>query len=86
MKRIRELWQYLKIQDESLAIRVYNSNTSQDEYILVKCIDNELVTSRVNIDELDMSSPIRIISQRGDDGRFEIPDVSQIETDKLNDY
>ena len=84
--KIAKLWHYLKIQDELLVIQVHNSSIGTDEYLVVEMKDGELQTHAVNELHNVHTENIRIVSQRGKDGKFEIPDVDEIIREKDIDY
>lgn len=86
--KIKELWYYLKIQDdEILIIKVYNKTNGRDEYIVAEKVNGLIETRQTeSIDDIDIDRPFRIIKQRNESGKFEIPSVKQMEHDKLIDY
>lgn len=84
--KLTKLWHYLKIQDELLVIQVHNSSAGTDEYLAVEMINDELQIHVVNGLQDVRTENLRIIRQRGKDGKFEIPDVDEIVRDKDMDY
>ena len=86
--KIKELWYYLKIQDdEVLIVKVYNKTKDCDEYIVAEKVNGSIETRQTDcIDDIIVDRPFRIIKQRNESGKFEIPSVKQMEHDKLIDY
>lgn len=85
--KIERLWQFLKIQDETLAIRFYDHDAGRDRYAIVRDDAGRLtVTVSDDTQVLDAKAGYTIIHQRGIDGKSEIPDPIEIQTDMLNDY
>ena len=86
--KIKELWYYLKIQDdEVLIVKVYNKTKDCDEYIVAEKANGSIETRQTDcIDDIIVDRPFRIIKQRNSSGKFEIPSVKQMEHDKLIDY
>lgn len=87
--KIERLWHYLQIQDELLVIQVQNMFGDTDKYLIVENINNELQINTANNDDVQdlfMKKNLRIIRQRGETGKYIIPDVEQIIHDKEEDY
>jgi len=84
--KIKRLWHYLRIQDEVLAIHVHNPAKQVDEYLVAEMIDGELDVHVEDELQVNRMENLRIISQRNEDGKYEIPDVEQMIREKHMDY
>lgn len=86
--KIRQLWGYLKIQDDELLIvRSFNATKKSDEYIVAKMVNNELkITTTDTMSEIHSGVAFQMIQQIGSDGKYKIPTVDQIKRDELLDY
>lgn len=86
--KIRQLWGYLKIQDDELLIvRSFNATKKSDEYIVAEKVDNELkITATDTMPEIHPGIAFQMIQQIGSDGKYKIPTVEQIKRDELLDY
>lgn len=85
--KVKKLWHYLKIQDEVLAILVHDSASGKDEYLVAEMKDGEPQIQRMNdLRCISTEKHLRIIRQRDENGKYEIPDARQLARDKRNDY
>lgn len=86
--KLQDLWRYLKIRDdETLIVASHNHQTKTDEYIIAELVGGELrITITTSLPIITGDKPMQIITQRGSDGKFEIPSVEQLERDQQLDY
>ena len=85
--RIKILNEISSKNDEILIIKVYNKANGRDEYIIAEKVNGSIETRQTeSIDDISIDRPFRIIKQRNESGKFEIPSVKQMEHDKLIDY
>ena len=86
--KIKQLWQYLKVQDdEVLIIQSYNCTQKFDEFLVAKMIGNELdITTENKLPEFQADKPFRFIQQFDSSGRHVIPSVKQLKQDEQIDY
>lgn len=87
VSEIKQLWKYLEIQDdESLVVRVHNSGTDLDEFVVTQSTSNGLQSCVINdIEELG-NCHFYLVQQRDSRGNFVIPSVQQMILDKNLDY
>lgn len=88
MFQIRQLWRYLKIQDdEILIIPFYNPATQNDQYIVAEKKNARLeILTLNNMPELSSNKAFKIIQHIGSDGKHIIPSVKQMKRDEKKDY
>lgn len=86
--KIRQIWQYLGVQDdEILIIRHYNKSDDKDEFLVVEHAQEGLkVTAVSSLPQLRADQPFQMIQQRDSSGKFIIPSVTQLINDKVSDY
>ena len=86
--KIRQIWQYLGVQDdEILIIRHYNKSDDKDEFLVVEHAQEGLkVTAVSSLPQLRADQPIQMIQQRDSSGKSLIPSVTQLINDKVSDY
>lgn len=84
--KIKQLWHYLKIQDELLVIQVHNSSSGADEYLVVEMVNDELQIHTVSELQDVPTGNLRIVSYRDDDGNLAVPDVDRIARERESDY
>lgn len=86
--KIKELWKYLRIQDdEILIVQVYNPKTKTDEYLMAE-MQGESLSVRTESDFLHYirGKPFRLIRQRDSRGHCQIPSAKRLKSDKNRDY
>ena len=87
--KIKELWEYLKIQDnEILVIQVYNPDTGRDEYIMAVIDGTDImIETYPSFPEREIDGrPFQMVQHLDSDGRHAIPSVGQMAGDALADY
>lgn len=86
--KIRQLWDYLKVQDnELLVVRSFNFAQNSDEYIVAKKIgDNLEVTTTDKMPDIEPGMAFQLIQQIGADGKHKIPSVNRMKEDESIDY
>lgn len=86
--KIKQLWRYLKIQDdEILIVQSYNHASGTDEFFVTEKVGMELKTNVVsNIQLLHLNKPFRLIQQLDSSGKHTIPLVEQLKRDEIADY
>lgn len=86
--QIQQLWQYLGVQDDKiLIIRHYNQSDDNDEFLIVEATQNGLkITPACILPELRADMRFQIIQQRDSSGKFIIPSVNQLISDRVSDY
>ena len=92
-KKAERLWQYLKIQDEHLLIRV--SNPDNTERVLIVCDEGngvlqfayaEIPPNGFNKWIMEYRQPFTLVQQRNENGCFYVPDINEWVRDKEIDY
>lgn len=86
--KIRQLWDYLKVQDDELLIvRSFNTARHSDEYIVAKMNGTQLeITTTDTMPDIQPGTAFQMIQQIGADGKHKIPSVDQIKEDERLDY
>lgn len=86
--KIKELWDYLKVQDdEVLIVRLYNPDKDSDEFIVTEKSPCGLSLSIYDfLPCSQLNKPFRLVQQLDSDGRHIIPSVKQLRQDEIFDY
>ncbi len=86
--KIKQLWQYLKIQDnEVLIVQLYNDNKKIDELLVVEKVCGKLEAHTVSsLQILHTDKPFRLIQMRDSFGKHRFPSVERLKHDKSIDY
>lgn len=86
--KIKQLWRYLKIQDnEILIVQSYNRTKSSNEFIVTEMVDGVLQTHTIDgLQAFDTTKPFRLIQQLDCSGKHTIPSVKQLKYDEFADY
>lgn len=86
--KIRQLWRYLKIEDdEILIIQFYNQSTKAEEYAIAAKSNGEIeIRYEKDIPELSLNKPFHLFQHIGTEGKHIIPSVKELEEEKDMDY